>query len=340
MSLAALEEPAHVIDLFAPGLDRLLVNLSLFLVFLTTTLFFSAQSGERCLLLRPAVQASALLTAATGTTACWIASSVGIPDYPNFLGENSRGLTPVYLFYLTGNAYFLYCCAVLAWSGYRAAKRPAIQLRWAFYLASASSLAMLVGGPVPRIASLVVARLGGFTVTEGLQHAEQLLLRTGIIGFLGSLCAFAARTFLAMQRQLRLMRQKIDCLTPLWEALSAAIPGVEFKRQGVLEGIADAILRDMRFRYDKVSNECEYGLWLVGEYVQVSVEPMTLKRQAEAVYEALVRIHEGTATATEPVPIARSPEGDDRPLLVFAAEFAKIVERNGPPQGSAIDERA
>ncbi|MBN9754973.1 hypothetical protein [Pseudonocardia sp. Ae331_Ps2] len=100
--------------------------------------------------------------------------------------------------------------------------------------------------------------------------------------------------------------------------------------------MSDLLLRDTQFLYGKIFAECEYGLWLVSEYVVTPSERMTLKQQALAVYEALVRFHRGKAIAADPVPIAQAAEDDDRPLLVFAAEFAKLVERYGSPRNSTI----
>ncbi|OLM09767.1 hypothetical protein Ae706Ps2_6236c [Pseudonocardia sp. Ae706_Ps2] len=338
MAFTELRPIASIIDSLASGLDRLLANIFLLLAFLSTTLFFTACQASQLLLARPAAQASVAVLASIGLIVCWAASPVGMPRYPDFLDGYEARFAPVYLFYLTGNFHFAYCCALLAWSSYRAVIRPATPLRWASCLALVSSTAMLIGGPVIRI--IVVATAWGTTseilIPADLLRAEQLLLKAGILGFIGSLCAFAIQIFRAYRREQLLAHRKSGRLKALWEELAATVPGVHFKRRGATGRVSDLLLRDTQFLYGKIFAECEYGLWLVSEYVVTPSERMTLKQQALAVYEALVRFHRGKAIAADPVPIAQAAEDDDRPLLVFAAEFAKLVERYGSPRNSTI----
>lgn len=337
MLIASKRVSGWALDGVVPGLRLLVFYLALCFFFLVASLFFFDCSKRRRGQLFRHWQVAAFLSTAALLAACWGASESQLVQYPGVLDTFSMELAPVYLFHMVANLYLGYCCVFLIVNAALAARVVDESVRWIFCLASFGAFSMLVGGPILRIPSLVVhwAFGGRSSSLTALQDTGSILLQVGIVVFLGGLCALGFQVLRMLWREQRVIQKKIDRLYPVWEVLTSAIPDASFRRRGRFSPFVDRFRRDLRFRYDKLSIECEGALWRVSVYVDDSsldsVGPVSFGQRAQLVYQALVRIHQGVAVATEPVLIAPTFDGDDRPLLVLAAELTRVIKMNGPP---------
>ncbi len=344
MFIASERVLGRALDGIAPGLRLLVFYLALVSFFLVALLFVLdcrfSRSSMRTQKTPIHQQVAAFLFTAVLLTVFWGASNGHLIQYPEILDEFSADLAPAYMFHVVANSYLGYSCVLLAINATGAARAVESAVRWVFYLASLASLAMLLGGPILRIPTLVVRWFseGRSSVSVTLQSVGAILLEAGIAVFLGSLCALGLRVLYVLWREQKLIQRKVDRLHPAWEVLVAAIPDVAFRRRGRFSVIVDRLRRDLRFRYDKLSIEYEGALWRVSVYVDDSAldeaGPVSFRQRAWLVYEALVKIHRGVATATGPVLIVPVSASDDRPLLVLAAELGKLINRYGPPDRS------
>ncbi len=251
MSCVSLDPVSTAVDSLAPGLDRLLINLMLFVVFLTTALFFSGRLPwtRRTVLFCPGVQVLVTVFAAIALTSCWALSEQGIPQYQEVLSKYTPSLHAAGYFYLAGNLQFAYCCIILSWSCFLEASCRADRLKCAFYLTSISSALMFFAGPFARVVALTTWWISGnkFILLGGVRLVVGSALQMGIIGFIVSLCIFGGAHLKVRQQEQQILQRKIERLNPLWEVLAAAAPGTKFYRRSRIERGVDFFLRDTRF---------------------------------------------------------------------------------------------
>lgn len=311
-----------------PGLGKYLENI--LLIWFFCALICLLRSETQTVVRRAAwfdVAAAALVS--TGLTAIYFGSRAPVP----WTFEGAGQSLPVLAFYLIGNLFMAYACAVGTMLLWRARSGMPGDISLSLSVAAAGLVVNFLGVHLVRVFSTGSRLIGLRGLPVALDRVTSVVLVVGITVFFSGLGYPGSRTALIKVRLWFVQRVRLQRLYPLWQELVEAFPAIALDEPPSAQWFDSLTVRRVRGRYYRRLIECRDGLVLISPYIvapklDTDNAPYSSREQAELLCEALQFRRRGDLPTGEAVAVAApyndTIEDDARQLLLLAGFIATI----------------
>ncbi|ATL65583.1 MAB_1171c family putative transporter [Nocardia terpenica] len=309
-NIVSLPSFTRAIDAFGrPGVGRVLMNVTVMAgLYALIQVFVLARPGSPRVAVRRWHQVLLLATVAS-LVACMIATPPHLRSHS--LKTPHIADPPIFVFYLVGNAYFLYAylyCAVLALRYATSAPRHQ-GLGLGLVSVGLFGLALTSFDRAAWI-TLRVLRHGSYSGFNAVNFAIANVCTTAIVA---GLCYPAAMQAISALRSWLLHRRQYRALTTLWTLMSTAFPELTLGRTAAAAPIDRLAWPNMHARFYRRLIECRDGLVRLSPYIE------------EKPGHDLTRLSYDDLAASIRLALDRKPPVED-PEITFSAKRLAIPD--------------